>query len=221
MSYFKKDTLKFLTQLEKNNNREWFNDNKQRYIENVKEPFESFISDLIDAMQPQFESMHITPKDAIFRIYRDVRFSKDKSPYKTKISAIVSPGGRKDKTIPGIYIEISAKEIRIYSGLYQLDAKQLNNVRSHISHSLEEFDSLINNVKFKAEFGDFKGEKNKRIPREFEDDAIAQPLLYNKQFYFFTIWPAESIFEKNIIKKITKSYSVAQPVSEFLYEGLF
>jgi len=221
MPYFEKDTLKFLKQLEKNNNREWFNDNKQRYIDHIKEPFELFIGDLIEALQPHFEGLHIAPKDAIFRIYRDVRFSKDKSPYKNKISAIVSPGGRKDKTMPGIYIEISAKEMRIYSGLYQLDTKQLYNVRSHISHNLEEFDGLINTAKYKAEFGELRGQKNKRIPKEFEEDALTQPLLYNKQFYFFTIWPSESIFEENIIKKIIKAYAVAQPVSEFLYEGLF
>ena len=221
MPYFDKDSLKFLKQLEKNNNREWFNENKQRYINNLKEPFELFIGDLIDAMQPHFEELHISPKDAIFRIYRDVRFGKDKSPYKTKISAIVSPGGRKDKTIPGVYIEISAKEMRIYSGLYQPDAKQLKSVRSHISHNLKEFASLINNPKFKSEFGEIRGEKNKRIQKEFEEDAIKQPLLYNKQFYFFTIWPSERIFEENIIKEITKTFTVAQPVSEFLYEGLY
>jgi uncharacterized protein (TIGR02453 family) len=221
MTYFKKDTLYFLEQLEKNNNRDWFNENKKRYTESVKEPFEVFIGDLIDAMQPHIESLAITPKEAIFRIYRDVRFGKDKSPYKTNISAIVSPGGRKDKTIPGIYIEISAKEMSLYSGLYMPDAKQLKSVRTHITHNLKEFSSLINNPKFKSEFGELQGEKNKRIQKEFEEDALIQPLLYNKQFYFFTTWPSKTIFEDNIINKITSTYEVAKPVSEFLYEGLF
>jgi uncharacterized protein (TIGR02453 family) len=221
MSYFTKNTLNLLKKLKKNNNREWFNENKPQYIENVKEPFEVFIGDLIEAMSPYFESLPISPKDAIFRIYRDVRFSKDKTPYKTKVSAVISPGGRKDKIIPGIYLEISADDMRVYSGLYQLDSKQLFNVRSHISHNLDEFKSLISSSKFVKTFTDIKGEKNKRIPKDFEDDAIAQPLLYNKQFYFFTSWPAETIYDKNLIKKITETYTIAQPVSEFLYEGLF
>ena len=221
MSYFTKETLNLLKKLKKNNNREWFNENKPKYIENVKDPFEAFIGDLIEAMNPYFESLPITPKDAIFRIYRDVRFSKDKTPYKTKVSAIISPGGRKDKIIPGIYLEISADDMRVYSGLYQLDSKQLFNVRSHISHNLAEFKSLVSSSKFVKTFTDIKGEKNKRIPKEFEDDAITQPLLYNKQFYFFTSWPAETIYDKNLIKKITETYTIAQPVSEFLYEGLF
>jgi uncharacterized protein (TIGR02453 family) len=221
MSYFTKETLNLLKKLKKNNNREWFNENKPKYIENVKEPFEAFIGDLIDAMNPYFESLPITPKDAIFRIYRDVRFSKDKTPYKTKVSAIISPGGRKDKIIPGIYLEISADDMRVYSGLYQLDSKQLFNVRSHISHNMDEFNNLITNSKFVKTFTEIRGEKNKRIPKDFEDDANEQPMLFNKQFYFFTSWPAETIYDKNLIKKITETYTIAQPVSEFLYEGLF
>lgn len=221
MAYFTKETLNLLKKLKKNNNREWFNENKLQYIENVKEPFEVFIGDLIEAMNPYFESLPITAKDAIFRIYRDVRFSKDKTPYKTKVSAIISPGGRKDKIIPGIYLEISPEDMRVYSGLYQLDSKQLFNVRSHITHNLDEFKSLISSSNFVNTFTEIKGEKNKRIPREFEDDAIEQPLLYNKQFYFFTSWPAETIYDKNLIQKVIETYTIAQPVSEFLYEGLF
>lgn len=221
MAYFTKETLNLLKKLKKNNNREWFNENKLQYIENVKEPFEVFIGDLIEAMNPYFESLPITAKDAIFRIYRDVRFSKDKTPYKTKVSAIISPGGRKDKIIPGIYLEISPEDMRVYSGLYQLDSKQLFNVRSHITHNLDEFKSLISSSNFVNTFTEIKGEKNKRIPKEFEDDAIEQPLLYNKQFYFFTSWPAETIYDKNLIQKVIETYTIAQPVSEFLYEGLF
>ena len=100
MPYFTKETIKFLNELKKNNNREWFNANKSRYIAQVKDPFEIFIGDLIEAMNPYFESLPIAPKDAIFRIYRDVRFSKNKIPYKTNVSAIISPGARKDKTPP-------------------------------------------------------------------------------------------------------------------------
>ncbi len=221
MAYFTKATLRLLKELKKNNNREWFNENKPNYIEHVKEPFEAFIGDLIEAMEPYFESLSITPKDAIFRIYRDVRFGKDKTPYKTKVSAIISPGGRKDKIMPGVYLEISPDDMRVYSGLYQLDSKQLFNIRSHITHNLSEFENLISNSKFVKTFTEIKGEKNKRIQKEFEDDAIKQPLLYNKQFYFFTSWSANTIHDENLIEKVVKTYTIAQPVSEFLYEGIF
>jgi len=182
MAYFTKDTLKLLKQLKQNNNREWFNEHKPRYIEHVKEPFEVFIGDLIEALSPYFESLAITPKDAIFRIYRDVRFSKDKTPYKTKVSAIISPGGRKNKTMPGIYLEITPDDIRIYSGLYVLDSKELYNVRSHISHNMTEIQRLISEKKFVDTFTEIRGDKNKRIPKEFDEDALKQPLIYKAKF---------------------------------------
>lgn len=221
MVYFSKETISFLKQLKKNNNRDWFNKNKKSYIQYVKEPFENFIADLIDAMGPYFDNLSIAPKDAIFKIYRDVRFSKDKSPYKTHVSAIISPAGRKDNNIPGIYIELNGDEIRVYSGLYMPDSKQLKNLRSHIIHNLDEFDQLITSNEFVGAFGEIRGEKNKRIAKEFENDAMAQPLLYNKQFYFFRSWPASLILEKNLIPQLIESYEIARPVSEFLYEGIF
>ena len=221
MPYFTKETLGLLKKLKKNNNREWFNENKPEYIKYVKEPFEVFIGDLIEGLSPFIEDLAITPKDAIFRIYRDVRFSKDKTPYKTKISAVVSPGGRKNRTMPGLYLEITPDDMRIYSGLYELDVKALFSVRSHISGNLDEFNKLISNTKFVKTFTEIKGDKNKRIPKEFDEDALKQPLLYNKQFYFFTSLPAKTIYEEGLIKKITDTYAIAQPVSEFLYEGLF
>ena len=220
MAYFTQDSLTFLKELQENNNREWFNSNKKRYEQNVKIPFENFVGHLIDSLQPHFESLAITPKDAIFRIYRDVRFSKDKSPYKTKVSAIISPGGRKNKTIPGIYIECSADDVRVYSGLYQLDSKQLQNVRTHISYNLDNFKKLISNTDFVQTFGEIRGEKNKRLPKEFLEDAELQPLMFNKSFYYFASFKPEMILSDTLTEKMVAAFLVAKPVSEFLYEGM-
>jgi len=220
MIYFSKETLNFLTSLAKNNDREWFNMHKEDFISQVKLPFELFISDLIEALQPHFKLLTITPKDAIFRIYRDVRFSKDKSPYKTKVSALVTPGGRKDRSSPGLYIEINGKEARVYSGLYQLSSKQLRNVRTHISYNLETFHALVTNKSFLQTFGEVRGEKNKRIPKEFEEDSRSQPLLFNKSFYYFSMIPSQTVLSPELINKVVQVYLVAKPLSTFLYEGL-
>ena len=220
MAYFSKDLIKFLKELKKNNERDWFNANKKCYLSSVKEPFEVFIGDLIEAMSPHFESLSITPKEAIFRIYRDVRFSKNKSPYKVQVSALVNPGGRKAMTMPGIYLEISPDHFRVYSGMYMLDSKQLKNLRFHITHNLEEFSALISDKKFLEVFGEVRGEKNKIIQKEFKEDGEIQPLLYNKQFYYFTEWPPEVILEDKLIEKVVAAFLVAQPLSEFLYEGI-
>jgi uncharacterized protein (TIGR02453 family) len=220
MAYFSRDLIKFLNDLKKNNNREWFNENKERYIKSAKEPFEIFVGELIDALSPHFENLAISPKEAIFRIYRDVRFSKDKSPYKVQVSAIINPGGRKSMTMPGIYTEITPTHMRVYSGMYKLDGKQLKNLRSYISHNLEEFNSLINDKEFVRAFGEIRGEKNKLLPKDLQEDAAQQPLLYNKQFYYFTEWKPEVVLEDDIIKRVVDAFLIAKPLSEFLYEGI-
>ena len=101
MIYFTKDFIGFFSDLENNNNRDWFHENKKRYETSVKGPFESLVSALISELSKVYPEMTITPKDAIFRINRDIRFSKDKSPYKTHMAALISPGGKKDKTTSG------------------------------------------------------------------------------------------------------------------------
>ncbi len=219
MAYFTKDFLKFIKDLSKNNNRDWFNANKSRYIEHVKEPFEAFIQVMIDEMQKLDRNVLITPRDAIFRIYRDTRFSKDKTPYKNHISAIVSQGGRKNKSSPGIYMQFSAEDARIYSGAYELDKNALQNVREGIASNLKEFNSLINDRKFKNKFGEVLGEKNKRIPKEFQAVAEEQPLIANKQFYYFAKFEPEIILDSKLPKKMMEYYKIAQPLGNFLWEA--
>ena len=219
MAYFTKDVLKFLKDLDKNNNRDWFNANKDRYVEHIKEPFEAFIQVMIDEMQKLDRNVLITPKDAIFRIYRDTRFSKDKTPYKTYISAIVSGGGRKNRSSPGVYLQFSAEDAKIYSGAYELDKNGLQNVREGIASNLKEFDKLINDKKFKNKFGEVQGEKNKRIPKEFQEVAKEQPLIANKQFYYFAKFEPEFILDPKLPKKLMDYYKVAQPLGNFLWNA--
>ena len=126
MSYFTKDLFKFFNDLEKNNSREWFNENKKRYEDSVKKPFHDFIQDAINIVATDDPMVTIEPKDAIFRIHRDVRFSPNKAPYKTQASAVVSRGGRKDFSTPGMYIEFNGKEGKVYSGFYEIEKDKLH-----------------------------------------------------------------------------------------------
>lgn len=216
MSYFTRDLPKFLKDLAKNNDREWFKSQKPRYEEKVKEPFERFVHALIDAMHAVDKNIMITPKEAIFRIYRDTRFSKDKTPYKTQVSAIVSPGGRKDMSSPGLYVQISDKDVRAYSGMYMCDSKSLQAMRERIASEPKKFKRLYSAKAFKAYFGEIHGERNKRIPKEFRDLAEQEPLLYNKQFYYFSKLPHKQLYEKDLIKQLVKRYKAAMPMTHFL-----
>ena len=102
MQYFTQDYLDFFTELHQNDHKEWFHSQKKRYEISVKAPFERFIGDLIDRTQEHDPALQITAKECILRINRDIRFSKDKTPYNLHRRAFVSQGGRKDKSIPGI-----------------------------------------------------------------------------------------------------------------------
>ena len=220
MKYFNQDFIDFFKELSNNNNRDWFNENKQRYIESVKDPFYFFIEELIHEIHDDDKSINITPKEAIFRIYKDVRFSKDKLPYKTTTSAIISPGGRKDFTTPGYYIEMDANGIRLYGGAHFLDKTQLQNLREHIASNLDEFKKLQNENKFMKKFGTLLGEQNKRIPKEFKEVAEIEPLIANKQFYYRVDLSAKIILSNTLIDLLMKLYAVGKPINQFLVNGI-
>lgn len=221
MVHFDADYLKFLRELPANNNRDWFNENKSRFKTHVEGPFHDFVNELIKKVSPLMEGLEeIDSKHCVFRIYRDVRFSKDKSPYKSHMSALITPSGRKGMSDPGLYLESSGEHLRLYSGAYQLDKEALERVRTAIMKNEKQFAKLITNKKFVDTFGEIRGEKNKRIPKEFREAADHQPLLFNKNFYFFREWPAEKILEANLIKDLLSTYKVAQPVNEFLFSAI-
>jgi len=220
MQYFSIKTQKFLGDLEINNNRDWFNENKIRFKEDVELPFEKFISDLIEALKKLNPNLNISAKDAIFRIYRDIRFSKDKTPYKIHMSAIISQGARKDYTSPGMYIELKANEIRLYFGVYEPDSKSLLKLRTYIADHTTELNKLISSTKFKDTFGEIKGEKSKVIPKEFKAIGEQQNLIYNKAFYFFTVLEENWIASSKLVNEVIRVYKLAQPINDFLAEAL-
>ena len=220
MVYFTDDFARFLAELENNNNKEWFHENKKRYEKSVKEPFENFVGDLIGEVSDIYPDMTITSKEAIFRINRDIRFAKDKSPYKTQMSALVSPKGKKDKTTPALYVQVNNSDVRVYSGSHMLEKDQLRNLRKHISNNLNEFNKLINEKKFVDTFGQILGEQNKRIDPEFQQALEKQPLVANKSFYYFFKQSPASLTKEGLIADLVGKYKIALPLNNFIKEGL-
>ena len=220
MSYFTKDYLIFLSELEKNNERDWFNANKTRFKDQVEGPFKAFITDLIDQVSAVDSRVAITQKEAIFRIYRDVRFRKDKTPYKTHMSASVGPGGRKGNEIGGIYIHAGADHFRIYTGFYMPTAKQVKQVREEISYNMDRFKAILEEPSFKKLFGAVQGEEHKRVPKEYADLIEAQPLLMKKSYYAFNEMPAKTILKKELVDICRKHYIAAQPFGQFFNEAI-
>jgi uncharacterized protein (TIGR02453 family) len=216
MAHFNSDYLLFFQELAQNNHKEWFDLNRSRYEKNVKVPFRDFTQVAIDTIaksDPQFKDL--LAKDCVFRINRDIRFSKDKIPYKTMCSAVISPNGKKSKAINGIYFEFTPEHVRFYGGIYSIEKEDLYAVRAGIVANLKEFTSLLEDAEFKKVYGQMLGEKNKIIPPEFREAANDQALIYNKQWYFFVEYPAEEILNDDVLKKLIHAYNVAIPIKQF------
>jgi len=220
MKYFNQDTLRFLQALPANNNKDWFTENKNQFKKNVEIPFKTFISDLIIELQPYIPDLSVEAKDCVFRIYKDVRFSKDKTPYKNHVSAMISKDGRKDKTTPGAYFQFSGEDLRLYSGCFELTPKQCEQIRVIIFKNLDTFNEFINAPKFVETFGEIKGKKYKKIPSPYIDSAEIQPLLLNKSFYFFKKYSPELALSDELLATIISDYKQAIQINKFLRGAL-
>ena len=222
MSYFTKDYVKFFKDLAANNNRDWFQANKKRYEESVKNPFEVFIQDLIKELAKEIPAIkNQQPKNCIFRIYRDVRFGKDKTPYKLNSSAIVSEGGRKDHSSPGMYVELGPNDARVYGGVHMSEKEQLHAIRTHIMENNTAFEKALSGKAFMEVYGgELHGEKNKILPPEFKAAAEKQPYLFNKGFYYFTKMKSGLIATDDLMKEVMKAYKAGKPMQEFFQKAI-
>ncbi|MDN5202852.1 DUF2461 domain-containing protein [Fulvivirgaceae bacterium BMA10] len=216
MLHLTKDFINFFQGLEKNNNKEWFDVNRKTYEKAVKEPLKNIVDALIVKVQELDPSIQITSKDALFRINRDIRFSKDKTPYNVHISANIAKGGKKSHH-SGFYLMVKADKLMIGGGAYMLDKDQLKKIRTEISYCMEEFNDLLNDKEFKKLFGTIQGEQNKVIPKEFKEDAEKQPLLANKQFYYMTEYVgAKDILREDLVDFVFNHYKVGHKVNAFM-----
>jgi len=219
MSALPKEFWTFFRQLAKNNNREWFNEHKAQYETFVKKPFAELTDALIDAIRDVDPTIQITSKEALFRIYRDVRFAKDKTPYTLHASAIISPFGRKSEAFPGFYIHASPGKSMLGGGAYMPDKEQLATLRSMIADDPAAFHSILKAKPFKKFYGELKGEKNKVMPAEFKEAAKAEPLIANRQFYYMTDVPDDVFSSPDTIKRLMQYYMAARPLNVYLQQA--
>ena len=220
MSHFKRDYLDFFRNLEKDNSKTWFEANRTRFETAVKGPFTTFVGKVIELIRKEDSEIVITPMDAIFRLNRDVRFSKDKSPYKTQMAANISRYGRRNTEYPGFYFQFGADKAMLGGGAYTLEKENLYKVRKAIIGNPAEFQSLVTNKEFRKKFGELKGEKNKTLPPEFKDAAVEQPLIANKQFYFMAELNADIILRRDLADFLMGYYRVGRPINEFLKRSM-
>lgn len=221
MAYFEPDFIEFFKELGGNNHKDWFDQNRDRYHQKVKEPFKAYVADVIEAVRAEEPKLSIEPAEAIFRINRDIRFAKDKTPYKNHVSALISKNGKKDKAFPGLYIQFDAEKVRFYGGAYQLSPQQTAAMRNAIAENLSVFEKLLHANEFKEAYGTVHGEKAKRIPKDLQAKAEEQPLLFNKSLYYFAELPPETVLADDLLETTMHYYHAGRPMMQFLERKVF
>jgi uncharacterized protein (TIGR02453 family) len=217
---FPPEALKFLRALKRNNNREWFQRNKHVYDEKVKQP----MVELVLALRPEFQrfapEMSCDPEHAIFRIYRDTRFSVDKTPYKSHIAATFHPRGMQKRNCAGLYFHIAPEGVEIAGGVYMIEAAGLLAIRRHVSERHKRFRSIVQSRSFLRLFGELRGERLTRVPKGFAAADPSADLLRHKQFLAEVTKPAGLAETPALFTTLVQLFSGMMPLIHFLNEAL-
>lgn len=215
MIYFTKDFIRFFKDLEKNNNTEWFHENKKRYETYVKKPTLLLLADLVAELQKFDADIDVEPKKCIGRINRDVRFSKDKTPYNIRIFAHINKGS-KTEPIPVIAFQMGANDVGIMAGYYSPSKEKINGIRDKIKTNTAVFQKTYSDKAFVSKFKSIRGESLKRIPNEYKETFEKEPLVANNQFYYVNKLNSEILLTDKLLSVIIDHYKAAKPLNEFL-----
>jgi uncharacterized protein (TIGR02453 family) len=212
--------LKFLKDIARNNNREWFEKHKPRYLE-VKNNFDDFLEALHKELLKFDESLAgLNPRKLAFRIYRDVRFSKDKRPYKINMGAGFSFRGKMEQE-PGYYIHIEPGKSFVAAGLYMPDSTRLAKVRQEIDYNTKAFLKILNDRKFKKYFDkldDF--DQVKTAPKGYAKDHPYIGLLRHKSYIVSHYFSDAQVKDKKFVKQVAAVCKAVKPLNDFLSEAL-
>ncbi len=219
MQHFTNEYLKFFNELNNNNNKDWFDVNRKRYTNYVREPFINFTTDLIANISLD-DNITMQAKDAMFRINRDIRFSKNKTPYKSNLGAFITSRTKKDNYFPGFYFEIGSFGITIAGGIYEADKNHVLSFRTYIANNLEEFQEHCQDKNFIKYYGFLRGEKNKILPKEFKDLVPTEPLIANKQLYYIANIDKKMITSDKLLDHLLEYYYAAKPMKDFLTKAV-
>lgn len=212
-----KNTQEFLILLNENNNRVWFDENRKQY-ESAKQDFEQFISEVLISCTPIIPELEgRKAKDCIFRIFKDVRFSKDKVPYKNNFGAAFGKGDKKSMA-GGFYVHFQpGNQSFVGGGIWMPDAPALKAIRQEIDYSFADFKAIIHKPSFKKMFGDLdQSQKLKKCPKDYSDDNPALEYLKLKSFTVGTPLTDKEMLSKDAVVKITTIVKEMKPFIDFL-----
>jgi len=209
-------TLKFLRALKRNNRREWFNAHRDDYEAHVRTPMTAIIERLAIDFREIAPELVANPKTSMYRIYRDTRFSENKTPYKTHVAASFPPRGLPKHEGAGVYFHLSPEEVWIGGGMYAPQTPQLHAVREHIATHVRHLRSIVESPGFKRRIGTLEGEKLLRVPRGFARDHPAAEFLKYRQFLAGAEFPAALATSPRFYSTVLAVFREVVPLTRFL-----
>ncbi len=216
---FPREGLEFLRALRRNNRREWFQAHRPQYERFVRGPMVELVLALREDLGRLAPDMVADPAVSLYRIYRDTRFSKDKSPYKTHAAAVFPRRGLGKHSGAGLYFHIAPEEVLIGGGLYAPEPGELLIVRQHIAAHPRAFRSIVESPASDG-LGDLEGQKLQRVPRGFPPDHPAAEYLKYKQFLAGRVFPAQFATSPRFYSGLLECFQKIMPFLRFLNEPL-
>jgi len=216
------DFFRFFEDLKRNNDRDWFNDNKARYHESVVNPVSEFIvciAPQLEKISPHYIADPRPHRGSMFRIYRDVRFSRDKSPYKTHAGVQFRHEAGRDAHAPGFYLHLDPDGLFFGGGVWKPPAPVLNRIRNHIVDNARSWSRIRNTEKLLAS-GGIRGDELKRPPRGFDADHRHVDDLRKKSFYVAVEAPAKRALKTDFVDEVAAGFRVAAPMVRFITDAL-
>jgi uncharacterized protein (TIGR02453 family) len=217
---FTPEAIAFLRALKRNNDREWFKARKERYETLLRAPMVALIERLAGDFATFAPNLIASPKLSLYRIYRDTRFSDNKTPLKTHVAAVFPCRGLARHQGAGLYLEVAPEWVWVGGGMYAPDTSQLHTVREHIARNVRRLRAIVESPGFRGAVGQLGGERLQRVPRGFPKDHEAADYLKFRQFLAGREFPAAFASSPQFYRGVLKTFRQVAPLTHFLNEPL-
>jgi uncharacterized protein (TIGR02453 family) len=217
---FTNESLTFLRGIKRNNRRDWFNAHRDRYDAHVRAPMIAIIERLADDFRGFAPELVASPKASMYRIYRDVRFSENKAPYKTHVAASFPTRGLPKHEGAGLYFHVSPDDVWVGGGMYAPQTPQLHAVREHIAAHVKRLRAIVESPGFQGVVGSLEGERLQRVPRGFPKDHEAADYLRFRQFLAGHEFPPAFATSPKFYPTVLHVFRQVAPLIRFLNEPL-
>lgn len=217
---FTTKTLSFLRSLKRNNDREWFRARKDQYQQHVHAPMVAVIERLAEDFRGFAPELIASPRQSLFRIYRDTRFSHDKKPLKTHAGAVFRTRQLPRPQGAGLYFEIAGGWVWIGGGMWRPEPPELVRIREHIDDTWPEIRNITRAAAFRKRFDELSGDTMSRVPRGYRSDHPAAGYLKYRQFYGGAEFPASLAYSREFYPTLIATFKALMPLVRFLNEPL-